>query len=708
MLTRDVETGVGGTETMTRIQTATIAIVVAAMVVTAVGAGAAQNAGEITLRAAIERQTMAGDVRGAMAVYRALVNDPDRTVAAQALLHLAAAYEVIGDNREARAEYTRLVERFTDHPVAAEARARLAQMAAAGQPASQRAVWTGPYVDMFGQVSPDGRYVTFVDWARTMNLMVQDLQTGAERSLTGLSPVTTPGWKWEGEAQYSSISKDGTQVAYGWLAPPGGSAELRVLPLTASGQTTPRTLISGLSDIRYIGANDWSPDGTLVAASFQRADGTRQLALVSVTDGSVRVLKSFGWRGPSRAFFSPDGRLIAYDLPANDDTDQRDVFVMSVNATGERRVVAHEAEDALVGWSPDGTRLLFTSERTGTTSLWAQPFANGQPAGAATLVQTGVDGMSLGVTTSGGVMMFRGIDAREIRRVTLDAAAMRLSGPPATFETGSVGGASLPDWSWDGAYLASQFNPGSSERAAIAIHTVATGESRRIRGLYARQPRWSPDGRSLVTAARDTRGRDGIYRVDVGSGNATLVIAGTGIGAFPKWSPDGTKIYYLRQAAPARVVERELVSGAERDVYSAAGLVAFEVSPDGRTIAVRVRRPQADPNVMVVPVAGGEAREVLGPTRGPSGVQAGSMAWMPDGRAVLVTKREGDAPTELWYVPVAGGSPYKVQIAESEWSRDFAPDGRFSLSPDGRTIAYVSGALAAEVWAIENVVPAAR
>jgi hypothetical protein len=48
-----------------------------------------------------------------------------------------------------------------------------------------RLVW-GPAreVDLFGTVSPDGRYLTYVDWVATGNVVVRDLLAGSDRTLT--------------------------------------------------------------------------------------------------------------------------------------------------------------------------------------------------------------------------------------------------------------------------------------------------------------------------------------------------------------------------------------------------------------------------------------------------------------------------------------------------------------------------------------------
>ena len=71
----------------------------------------------------------------------------------------------------------------------------------------------------------------------------------------------------------------------------------------------------------------YSPDGKSIAARVQRKDKTGQIGLLSVPDGALRILKSVDWRGASTLAFSPDGKYVAYDLPASADTDQRDIFV---------------------------------------------------------------------------------------------------------------------------------------------------------------------------------------------------------------------------------------------------------------------------------------------------------------------------------------------------------------------------------------------
>ena len=162
-------------------------------------------------------------------------------------------------------------------------------------------------------VSHDGRRLAYQPFATgTVNL--HDLTTGTDR------PVTIA----DGCGGAPAISRDGTLVAYERYCGAYGN-ELRVVNVQGSGMPASRLLYES-PDVPQITPMDVSPDKTSIVVMLGRKDRTRQIALVATDSGALRVLKSVDWRGPSRIFFSPDGRDLAYDLPANDTDHQRDVF----------------------------------------------------------------------------------------------------------------------------------------------------------------------------------------------------------------------------------------------------------------------------------------------------------------------------------------------------------------------------------------------
>ncbi|HKA02615.1 MAG TPA: tetratricopeptide repeat protein [Candidatus Solibacter sp.] len=101
----------------------------------------AQNSADRQLEAAIHREMVLGDLKGAIEDYRAIVDQSDapRHIAAGALLHMGECYEKLGQRRQAHEAYSRVVREFeSESSVAAEARARIDNAEALPGPANLR------------------------------------------------------------------------------------------------------------------------------------------------------------------------------------------------------------------------------------------------------------------------------------------------------------------------------------------------------------------------------------------------------------------------------------------------------------------------------------------------------------------------------------------------------------------------------------------
>src|SRR6185437_4922004 len=108
---------------------------------------------------------------------------------------------------------------------------------------------------------------------------------------------------------------------------------------------------------------------------------TAQVGLISTADGSFQALKSMNWRGitDGTIHFSPDGKYLGYSHAQSDNSRQNDLFVLNLDGASEISVAADPSDDRMVGWSPDGRWILFTSDRAGSTDLYAIAFAGGKP-----------------------------------------------------------------------------------------------------------------------------------------------------------------------------------------------------------------------------------------------------------------------------------------------------------------------------------------
>jgi Tol biopolymer transport system component len=188
------------------------------------------------------------------------------------------------------------VAKFADQRQAAEAARRRLNAAPFGRNqassgTNSRVLWTLPdAVSAQGQISRDGRWLSYIDWS-TNNLALHDFQSGRNVKITDTGVLgATSQQQYPG---YSRLSPDGKRIVFSWFN--NHRYELRLLAIDPAGKAKPDTLYHN-PDVEYVQPFAWSPDGGMVAVGLQRADRTGQLALVSVRDGSLRVLKSFPWR----------------------------------------------------------------------------------------------------------------------------------------------------------------------------------------------------------------------------------------------------------------------------------------------------------------------------------------------------------------------------------------------------------------------------
>ncbi|HUQ93860.1 MAG TPA: tetratricopeptide repeat protein [Bryobacteraceae bacterium] len=671
-------------------------------VAASLGAAPSDNP-DAALGAARHLEEAEGNYPAAIEAYKKFVAQygKNRPLAAKALIRMAECHQKLG-NAEARVVYERVLREYSDQKEAVSvARARVGggeTVRAKGD----RAVWTGPKVDVFGRVSPDGRFITFIDW-NNGSLMVHDVVENQDRVLTEAVR------NFSQNAGYSAISSDGKDVVYVWSDENNRQA-FRIAPLRGSGFLEPRQFFLANDGVRFIDSFDWSPDRKWIAAAMRRKDGTGQIALIAVADGSFQILKSMDWIVPERIFFSLDSKYIAYDLPATGASEQRDLYLLAIDGSRETPAVVHPAQEAVLGWSPDGTHLLFSSDRTGSVGLWALPVADGKPQGTPELLRSDIGSsiLSLGLTASGSLYLYKSITSRDIKVGKIDLTAGRLLEPPSNFVQGFLPGSGNPSWSPDGKHLAYAACSGD----CLAVRSVDTGQVRKLPRtlLYLKAPRWAPDGNSLLVAGRDAKGRDGIFQLGVQTGSVSPLVYNTHLGADPRWSPDASKIYYVNR--PSAIVERDLASGAEREVIRHPRLWReVNLSPDGRHLAVQTGIDPASKtsSLLLVPIAGGEPRELVRLAEPDGWGPNGTTAWTPDSRAILKMKRTASG-TELLLVSATGGPPRKIGIDSDRWIQGGVGglDRGFSLSPDGRGIAFLTGKNAAEVWAIENFLPAIK
>jgi Tol biopolymer transport system component/DNA-binding winged helix-turn-helix (wHTH) protein len=160
---------------------------------------------------------------------------------------------------------------------------------------------------------------------------------------------------------------------------------------------------------------------------------------------------------------------------------------------------------------------------------------------------------------------------------------------------------------------------------------------------------------------------------------------------FPTVSPDEREIAFAWDGTERRRYDLYVqLVGSDmplRLTYSKSGLVGYPAwSPDGREIAfTRCDDGKSDGGIYVVPALGGAERKLT--TVGCVDTLPGPLAWLADGKGMLMIDHcSADGPFGVVLFSLATGGKECLTNSESPSSADSAY--RFSLSPDGRTIAF--------------------
>ncbi|HEX2043639.1 MAG TPA: hypothetical protein VHF24_13480 [Acidimicrobiales bacterium] len=239
-----------------------------------------------------------------------------------------------------------------------------------------------------------------------------------------------------------------------------------------------------------------SPDGTRIAFTSARS-GDQEIWMMYQDGSGLRQL-TFAPGEDRPGTFSPDGTRIAFhsgrfpNAGPGAGHSTFEIMVMNADGTNQQRMTANNFQDSLAAWSPDGSRIAFTSNRTtppGTPQLQLSNFFD-----VYTLVP---------------------VDAN---------------------------------------------NDGNADVQTQITNTL--GEDA--------HPHWSPDGRQMTFHSRrdflpqPTNLQLEIYRMNADGSNPVRLTGPDNVfDVFPVWSPDGTRIAWPREF-PSDVYTMNATDGSGR------------------------------------------------------------------------------------------------------------------------------------------------
>lgn len=162
-----------------------------------------------------------------------------------------------------------------------------------------------------------------------------------------------------------TISPDGTRIAYFAVPRPrgdrGGAPErIHVVNLDGTGDRA----ITARN--RHSFDPDWSPDGTQIAYTETRfvtpRRGETRVMVVNADGTGPRALTAYGGFDEVNPKWMPDGQTLVFERLKQTGT-RSDIVAIGAAGGPVRRILATAAWETNPIPSPDGTRILFTSDR---------------------------------------------------------------------------------------------------------------------------------------------------------------------------------------------------------------------------------------------------------------------------------------------------------------------------------------------------------
>ena len=656
-----------------------------------------------------------GDLNGAIKLFEEIIQkySDQREYAAKSQLYIGLCYEKLGlkQAKYAQKAFQKVLDNFPGQTEAVKiAREKLSTLVRAQAVINKvdkkfQIRLVGQGMDSLGEISPDNKYLCCVDW-ETSNLAIIDMESGEMLRLTSHkhSESDSPDAY---EAPDDSIwAPDSKRIAYTWYGTQPLICDLRMIGID---DKKPRVLYQGDYYDDWVMPYDWSPDGKYILTGLVSEEGWK-LGMISIEDSSIHPLittNSFVEYQSYFAKFSPDGQFVVYNHPQEKDSEKSDISLLSVENKQEIPLIQHPADDRLMGCSPDGNWILFTSDRTGTWDAWIMPVSKGKAQGDPKLIRREIGLINpMGISRKGSFYYSTPGFENDIFYASIDPTTGKIIDPAKKYPLSYEGHNHYPDLSPDGKYFV--YVSGRGQRA-LCIYSLELGEEREIllKGKFRSfmRPKWTSDGRSILLYRDDRERGQGFYRVDIKTGNTSLLT----LLPDPELLAadyDGKAIYYVKETSKEffQIMKRDMETGEEQELcrISPYDNNTLAISPDGKRLALMMRENETTRGLKVLPVAGGEPIELCRFEKDRQ-VKYIGITWSPDGRYIYFSKQKpkGNGIWELWRIPSEGGEAQNLKLAMHRFAA-------LNIHPDGSRITFASSTMhekVGAVWVMENFLP---
>lgn len=385
---------------------------------------------------------------------------------------------------------------------------------------NQVALANNPYTDSGPEWSPDGVKIAFTsnrDGHQAVYVMNADgsNQVGLTSNLTS----NDGGPRWQ-RLPFSSSSTPPPTVTPSPTPVPTPTPIPTVTP-TATAIATP----SAVPTVTPTATPAHTPVGNGKIAFFSTRDGTGEIYLME-GDGSnpTRLTHSTGWPPTvTMPAISPDGTKVVFAKLSWVDGNGYDLYLMDADGSNEIRLTNNPGADSQPDWSPDGSKIAFSSDREGNAEIYVM---NADGTDPVNLTNSRGNDSHPAWSPDGSKIAF---DSDRERQLVAQVYVMSADGSnqvPLTTLSSNFDPTWSPDgsriafatWHWADGEICTMNADGSDQRRLT--YSLVSGEG-------ARDPSWSPDGARIAFAAGGdicVIDPDGFNRVNLTNNSAPDVL----------------------------------------------------------------------------------------------------------------------------------------------------------------------------------------
>ena len=521
-----------------------------------------------------------------------------------------------------------------------------------------RPLTTYPGSQLQPAFSPDGSAIVFV-WKKEDeehgHIYVKQLGSEAPASLTsGDSDEFSPAW-----------SPDGRTIAF------VRHNDLRstIVTIPAIGGSERLVYVLPVNNVYDYGGLAWTPGGDLIFPQKFSPEGPSVLNELNLQTHAVRTITNppQGWDGDFTPQVSPDGKKLAFVRGPQSLT--RDVYIMDLPSGTPRRLTFDSRLIVGLTWTANSSAIVFSSNRSGTVSLWRISVDGGTPEHE----PMGTDGAyAPSIAREGGRLVYSHGNATW----TILGLDLNNGNPEreAALLTSSEQDSS-PHVAPNGVMLAFQSWRSGSQEIWTAHMNGSDPVQITSSGFSAGSPSWSPDSRSIAYDARPSLFAH-IFLTDAMGGPGHEITSGNFNDIIPSWSADGRSIYFSSTRSGTWQIWKASSngSGTAQQVTTGGGMVALE-SEDGRWLYFT---RSSEPGLWRMPLGGGPEHKIFdGP---PVGYQN---YWTLSGN-IPYSLAERNGHYAIGRVDPEAGTGRNIHVLKE----DPTPMAGMSVSPDGKRLIF--------------------